>query len=373
MADNASNNTDNLDSNNTSNIKVDDVEFLRHLSTVKISEAETNELFIRYAQDPSKLYPPELTRLLHDILSANDMPLVVPSEALTLVRNEFALNMQEDVFVSIEEFKTFFLYFHAKPITVLLETVGQAFPCDLVQLPQLAAVVTLTTAKTEQTKTDFEALKEELIAKIAPFEVNAVFVFSCERLAVVDLLVVFKTEQTLLDFLSKGTYFDFDSEKVTSIVNFKTQKLPRLRNADYTKVAQIAAKGYLTVQEAAAKAKELAARHHIDENLAKATESISGIVQDIDRKTHISAIAHDVTSFASKKAEEVDSKLGIKIGLEKMRSDVFEKMEELKKNDTVKSGIDYLNSFWEKGKKVLDDIDRDTKEIIEIEKIKKKE
>ena len=59
-------------------------------------------------QNAQRLQPPDVRKLLLDLLAAAEWPLVVPDESLEIVLNELCLS--EEGSISWIEFKSFFVF-----------------------------------------------------------------------------------------------------------------------------------------------------------------------------------------------------------------------------------------------------------------------
>merc|ERR1719445_518888 len=105
----------------------DAIKFIRANLDTSFNEQQAKQLFSLYALDQKtqRLQPPDVRKLLLDILGASDWPLVVPDESLDAVLHDLCLN--DEGSISWIEFKSFFVFLHDRPLAKLLEIITAKF------------------------------------------------------------------------------------------------------------------------------------------------------------------------------------------------------------------------------------------------------
>ena len=105
--------------------------------------------------DGERLQPQDIRKLLLDILSAYEFPLVVPDEAINEVYNEICSNNERNI--SYVEFKTFFVFLHDDPLGKLFAIITN----DKVKLSKKKIGYSrLVTIKPVQSKPDTDDNKD---------------------------------------------------------------------------------------------------------------------------------------------------------------------------------------------------------------------
>lgn len=105
----------------------DALKFIRANLDTSFNEQQAKQLFSFYALDQKtqRLQPPDVRKLLLDILGASDWPLVVPDESLDAVLHDLCLN--DEGSISWIEFKSFFVFLQDRPLAKLLEIITAKF------------------------------------------------------------------------------------------------------------------------------------------------------------------------------------------------------------------------------------------------------
>merc|ERR1719445_1932493 len=105
----------------------DAIKFIRANLDTSFNEQQAKQLFSLYALDQKtqRLQPPDVRKLLLDILGASDWPLVVPDESLDAVLHDLCLN--DEGSISWIEFKSFFVFLQDRPLAKLLDIITANF------------------------------------------------------------------------------------------------------------------------------------------------------------------------------------------------------------------------------------------------------
>jgi len=105
----------------------DAIKFIRANLDTSFNEQQAKQLFSLYALDQKtqRLQPPDVRKLLLDILCAAEWPLVVPDESLDAVLHDLCLN--DEGSISWIEFKSFFVFLQDRPLSKLLEIITANF------------------------------------------------------------------------------------------------------------------------------------------------------------------------------------------------------------------------------------------------------
>jgi len=105
----------------------DAIKFIRANIDTAFNEQQAKQLFALYALDQKtqRLQPPDVRKLLLDILCAAEWPLVVPDESLDAVLHDLCLN--DEGSISWIEFKSFFVFLQDRPLSKLLEIITANF------------------------------------------------------------------------------------------------------------------------------------------------------------------------------------------------------------------------------------------------------
>jgi len=105
----------------------DAIKFIRANLDTSFNEQQAKQLFCFYALDQKtqRLQPPDVRKLLLDILAASEWPLVVPDESLDAVLHDLCLN--DEGSISWIEFKSFFVFLQDRPLAKLLEIITAKF------------------------------------------------------------------------------------------------------------------------------------------------------------------------------------------------------------------------------------------------------
>eukprot|EP01084_Bolivina_argentea_P320047 555212_1 len=103
------------------------IKFIKSKFQSPFCEQNTKKLFEYYTLDKNtqRLQPQDIRKLLFDILSASEWPLVVPNESLDAILHELCLN--DDKTISWIEFKSFFVFLQDKPLIFLFEIITKLF------------------------------------------------------------------------------------------------------------------------------------------------------------------------------------------------------------------------------------------------------
>eukprot|EP01083_Nonionella_stella_P043352 116941_1 len=99
------------------------IKFIKAKLQSAFDEQNAKKLFEYYTLDKNtqRLQPPDVRKLLLDILSASEWPLVVPVESLDAILHELCLN--DEGSISWIEFKSFFVFLQDKPLIKLFEII----------------------------------------------------------------------------------------------------------------------------------------------------------------------------------------------------------------------------------------------------------
>jgi len=105
----------------------DAIKFIRANLDTSFNEQQAKKLFSLYALDQKtqRLQPPDVRKLLLDILAASEWPLVVPDESLDAVLHDLCLN--DEGSISWIEFKSFFVFLQDRPVAKLLDIITANF------------------------------------------------------------------------------------------------------------------------------------------------------------------------------------------------------------------------------------------------------
>jgi len=103
------------------------IKFIKQKLQTSFDETSAKQLFEYYTLDKNtqRLQPPDVRKLLLDILFASEWPLVVPDESLEAVLQELCLN--DEGSISWIEFKSFFVFLQDRPLTKLFEIITKFF------------------------------------------------------------------------------------------------------------------------------------------------------------------------------------------------------------------------------------------------------
>eukprot|EP01084_Bolivina_argentea_P132562 233943_1 len=97
------------------------IKFIKEKLQSSFDEQNAKKLFEFYTLDKNtqRLQPPDVRKLLLDVLQSLEWPLVVPDESLNNVLHELCLN--DEGSISWIEFKSFFVFLQDKPLYKLFE------------------------------------------------------------------------------------------------------------------------------------------------------------------------------------------------------------------------------------------------------------
>jgi len=103
-------------------------------------EQSARKLFSLYALDSStqRLQPPDVRKLLLDVLLAASWPLVVPDESLSIVLNELCLS--EEGSISWIEFKSFFVFLQDHPLRKLLALSTESLSKEQIAVSRIVSI-----------------------------------------------------------------------------------------------------------------------------------------------------------------------------------------------------------------------------------------
>lgn len=109
-------------------------------STHGFTEENARKVFNMYCIDENNdtLQPPDVRKILFDILEAFEWPLVVPDESLDGVFDEMSLN--EKSIITWVEFKSFFVFLQDRPLHKLLELVTKGFSKEELRVARLITI-----------------------------------------------------------------------------------------------------------------------------------------------------------------------------------------------------------------------------------------
>ena len=118
----------------------------------QISSAK--QLFAFYAldQNTQRLQPPDVRKLLLDLLAAAQWPMVVPDESLDIVLNELCLS--EEGSISWIEFKSFFVFLQDNPLQKLLELCTKSVSKQQIAVARLVTIRPVPVAAANETDAD---------------------------------------------------------------------------------------------------------------------------------------------------------------------------------------------------------------------------
>eukprot|EP00485_Elphidium_margaritaceum_P003659 CAMPEP_0202702872 /NCGR_PEP_ID=MMETSP1385-20130828/15792_1 /ASSEMBLY_ACC=CAM_ASM_000861 /TAXON_ID=933848 /ORGANISM="Elphidium margaritaceum" /LENGTH=479 /DNA_ID=CAMNT_0049360609 /DNA_START=67 /DNA_END=1506 /DNA_ORIENTATION=+ len=125
---------------NAAQNQLEAIKFIKTRLDQSFDEQSAKSLFEFYTLDKQtqRLQPPDVRKLLLDLLAAYEWPLVVPDESLDAVFHELCLN--DEGSISWIEFKSFFVFLQDKPLTKLLEIVTKMFSKQQLCLSRLITI-----------------------------------------------------------------------------------------------------------------------------------------------------------------------------------------------------------------------------------------
>lgn len=117
-------------------------------------EQTAKQLFAFYAldQNTQRLQPPDVRKLLLDLLAAAQWPMVVPDESLDIVLNELCLS--EEGSISWIEFKSFFVFLQDNPLQKLLELCTKSVSKQQIAVARLVTIRPVPVAAANETDAD---------------------------------------------------------------------------------------------------------------------------------------------------------------------------------------------------------------------------
>ncbi|ETO28236.1 hypothetical protein RFI_08895 [Reticulomyxa filosa] len=103
------------------------------------TEENAQKLFEFYCIEKSEaLQPPDVRKLLFDVLEAFKWPLVVPDECLDVVFEEISISDKNSM--TWVEFKSFFVFLQDKPLHTLLQLVTKGISREELSVARLIAI-----------------------------------------------------------------------------------------------------------------------------------------------------------------------------------------------------------------------------------------
>jgi len=362
-------------------------------------EQSAKKLFGLYALDENtqRLQPPDVRKLLLDLLSAAEWPLVVPDESLEIVLNELCLS--EEGSISWIEFKSFFVFLQDHPLRKLLDLSTKSLSKQQIvvsrlvtirPVPVAAAAAAASSEEDDQPAVDgdddkgAEAKKEEAassnyydrsrwkaaVQKLIP-ESTQIFVYFMDGYQIL-ALALGPFESALAEPAAAEVKLD-DTAYLATIRAFdaSTDMFPPIARSGglKSKVARRIADSYLLTREwdekhlklvekasvAAAKVSvkwtEFDEKYKVKETMNATTASIVASAKAFDER-------HQLTRRLSNSAKTLDEKFGIsqKIGAAATKVASNERVQNVGKKveQSLKAAV-----------KTIDDIGQETQQLVQ--------
>jgi len=350
--------------------EIDAVKFLEQNYKEKFNEEKAKQLFSLYKVDEKddKLQPPDIRKLLFDLLEARKFPLIVLDESLDEVINELCLDNKEGA-ISWVEFKSFFLFLEDTPLIKLFQLTTRILDSKSLEYG-LWRYITLTPLQEIDEPSFDRQIYKEAILKLLP-EATSIFIYFLgggSLLALVlgtfknELIQVIKEDDININNIIYGA-------EIRSFDKLKDIFPPIQRSGGVkSKVARRIADTYVLAKtwdeqnlkigkkmnelskKVKESAKEMDDKYKIQEKVNNFSQTVVQSVKEFDEK-------HQITRRLSAKAKNIDEQY-------KISQKVHETLDNIKNNENVQSVSTVVSKMVLDSKQAITDISKETTQLV---------
>merc|ERR1719461_658000 len=376
------------------NNQAEAIKFIKSKLDSAFDEKSAKQLFEYYTLDKNtqRLQPPDVRKLLLDILSASEWPLVVPDESLDAVLSELCLN--DEGSISWIEFKSFFVFLQDKPIQKIFEIITKSFTQKQLSFARLITIKPVnksnpkpieeqkdeqkeTSAATEQNYYDRNKWNNA-VQSLCP-QAKQIFVYFMDGYQIM-AIAMGDFEEKLAEPAAAEVKLD-DVVYLATIRAFDVEKdifPPIARSGGMkSKVARRIADSYLIARKWDAKhlqlidkASKVAAKvqikwtefdekYKVNERAAAASNSVLNSVKAFDEK-------HQLTRRLSGTAKTLDERFGISAKLGSVATKISE-------NEKVKSVSNKVVKGFNDAVQTMEDVTAETQQLVQEKRQKDQE
>jgi len=348
--------------------EINPIKFLEQNFKEKFNEEKAKQLFNLYKVDEKddKLQPPDIRKLLLDLLEARKYPLIVPDESLDEVINELCLDNKEGA-ISWVEFKSFFLFLEDTPLIKLFQLTTRIFDQQNIDN---CRHITLTPLQSIDEPNFDRQLYKDVIIKLLPEATNVFIYFLGGGSLLALVLGTFKDQ--LIQIIKQDNININNILYAAEIRSFDKLKdiFPPIQRSGgvKSKVARKIADTYVVAKnwdeqnlkigkkmndltkKMKESAKEMDDKYKIQEKMNHISKSVVESVKDFDEK-------HQISRRLSAKAKNIDEQY-------KISQKVHETFDNIKKNEKVQSVSVKVSKMVADSKQALDDITKETSQLV---------
>eukprot|EP01083_Nonionella_stella_P172635 593088_1 len=356
------------------------IKFIKQSLETPFDEQDAKKLFEYYTLDDAtqRLQPPDVRKLLLDILSASEWPLVVPDESLDAVLHELCLN--DEGSISWIEFKSFFVFLQDKPLMKLFQIITKLFTHKQILLSRLVTIKPLAVdgakddekvnvEQSEQNYYDRNKWKSAVQSLIP--EAQQIFIYFMDGYQIL-ALAIGAFDSVLAEPAAAEVKLD-DITYLASIRAFNDAQdmfPPIARSGGLkSKVARKIADSYLIARQwdqkhfklvdktinlahnVSVKWTQFDEKYKVNERVNATATSVIDSVKAFDEK-------HQLTRRLSNSAKQINEKLGITDKLEAVA-------DKVKQNDKVQLVSNKVNESIKTAVQTVDDIGHETQQLVQ--------